>query len=209
MVVYAGSQPSIVRRAIADLPDKQSHCFVDLGCGKGRVVLIAAEYAFPMVVGVDISLPILRIARTNAAIVQTHFPEQRPVWFVCANAYHFLPSGDGLVVYLYHPFGKDGIARLVCELERRIAEQATHVFVVYYNPVWGKLFDASLHFTRWAADRFDYASEELGYGPSTADSVVVWQSMPQRFQTRAGCDRPIRVTYAGLQAEVDRSSRNQ
>src|SRR5438874_1072661 len=43
---YAGSQPSIIHAVLATIPNKASSSFVDLGCGKGRVLVIASEYEF-------------------------------------------------------------------------------------------------------------------------------------------------------------------
>jgi tRNA1(Val) A37 N6-methylase TrmN6 len=53
---YAGSQPSIVRAGIALLPDHNQYAFVDLGCGKGRALMVASEFSFARLVGVEISL---------------------------------------------------------------------------------------------------------------------------------------------------------
>src|SRR5476651_2252216 len=39
--VYGGSQPGIIRAALATLPPLESFTFVDLGCGKGRPLLVA------------------------------------------------------------------------------------------------------------------------------------------------------------------------
>src|SRR5687768_7586014 len=63
---YGGSQPSIVRTALASLPDLESYAFVDVGCGKGRPLLVASEFAFQRIVGVELAPHLAKIARANA-----------------------------------------------------------------------------------------------------------------------------------------------
>ena len=40
---YGGSQPSIVRTVLAGLPRPEAYAFVDIGCGKGRPLVVASE----------------------------------------------------------------------------------------------------------------------------------------------------------------------
>ncbi len=41
------------------------YAFIDIGCGKGRVVLLASEYAFREVVGVELNPQLASVARRN------------------------------------------------------------------------------------------------------------------------------------------------
>lgn len=77
MLPYAGSRPSIIRRAIASLPELDGYSFVDLGCGKGRPLLVASEFPFRHVVGVELSPDLCDIARKNATSIHRRFPERR------------------------------------------------------------------------------------------------------------------------------------
>jgi SAM-dependent methyltransferase len=174
-VFYAGSQPSVARAGLNALPPLDGFTFVDVGCGKGRVVLVAAEYPFARIVGIDLSNDLLEVARRNAALVRRE-PSRPAVEFIEADATTFeFPAGD-LVVYLYHPFDAPLMERVVAQLERAIARQPRRVYVVYCNPVAGHCFDASPHFTRCFAETVAYGDEDLGFGPDVADSLVIWQA---------------------------------
>lgn len=65
--IYAGSQPSIIRLALNTLPALPECTFIDLGCGKGRPLLVASEYPFRSVIGVELSPSLVLDARKNAA----------------------------------------------------------------------------------------------------------------------------------------------
>ncbi len=173
---YAGSQPSVARAGLNALPRVDGFTFVDVGCGKGRIVLLATEYPFARIIGVDISNDVLDIARRNAEIVRRREPWRRAVEFIQADATTFEFPGGDLVVYMYHPFDAALMEKFVAHLERTIAQQSCRVYVVYCNPVAGSCFDASPHFTRYFADTVAYSDEDLGFGVDVADPLVIWQA---------------------------------
>ncbi len=65
-VLYDSTPPRIFRRMLRGLNiDHSEYVFVDMGCGKGKVVLLAAELPFKRVVGVELSPKLARIAKNN------------------------------------------------------------------------------------------------------------------------------------------------
>jgi SAM-dependent methyltransferase len=173
---YAGSQPNVLRLAIAALPPVDPCTFVDLGCGKGRALLVASEFPFRDIVGVELSPALAKIARRNAASMARRFPRRTAVRVAVGDASAFpLPAGD-LVLFLYHPFGAEVVAGVVAGVEAAIAAApGRSIYVVYYNPVAGHCFDASRLLRRRFAGTLPYGADELGFGPDEADPVVVWQ----------------------------------
>jgi SAM-dependent methyltransferase len=173
--MYAGSQPSVIRAALDALPPLTNATFIDLGCGKGRPLLVAGERPFRELVGVDLSPQLTAVALANSAIIRARHPERAPIRTVVGDAAGFpLPSGD-VVVFLYNPFGAPLMARLRREIERAVQAERRGVYLVYYNPVHGDVFDASPLLTRRWARLVPYASDERGYGPDMRDAVVIWQ----------------------------------
>src|SRR5947207_9000390 len=63
---YYGMSPSRFQRVMEYWIADQTHaaledyCFVDLGCGKGRAVMMASEFAFREVVGVELHASLAR-----------------------------------------------------------------------------------------------------------------------------------------------------
>jgi SAM-dependent methyltransferase len=69
---YFGVPPSAFRRILDWLQDRfhlefEKCTFIDLGSGKGRALLIASEYAFGAIVGVELSPKLHAIAAANIA----------------------------------------------------------------------------------------------------------------------------------------------
>ena len=174
--IYAGSQPSVLRRALDALPPLPGATFIDFGCGKGRPLLVAAERPFREVIGIDLSAELAAIARSNAAVVQSRFGGRAPIRVVVGDASSFpLPSGD-LVLFFYHPFGAPIFAKVLAAMERALESEQRAIYVIYYNPVLARLFDASPAFTRRWAEMLPCARDERGYGADSDDAVMIWQA---------------------------------
>lgn len=172
---YASSQPSIIRTALSALQPLESFTFIDLGCGKGRPLLVASEFAFREIIGVELSASLARIARHNADLIAQRFPERTPIRVVVADARRFPLPGGNLLLFLYNPFDEKVIAEVVQAVHDALGAAQCTVYVVYYNPVAGHCFDASPRLRRRFAGTLPYAAGELGYGPDTEDPIVVWQ----------------------------------
>src|SRR5262249_27499886 len=84
------------------------------------------------------------------------------------------PPGD-LVLFLYQPFGRPALTRLIAAIERGAAEPRA-IFIIYDNPVHGALFDTSPALRRRWAHNVPCAYEERGYGGSLEEAVIIWQA---------------------------------
>ena len=73
--------------------------FVDIGCGKGRALLLAEEYPFRKIIGVEFSRRLAKIAAANAA----KSARSASQWFTPTPANFNFPP-EPLVVFLYNPF---------------------------------------------------------------------------------------------------------
>lgn len=67
---YEPTRLRLVRRVLSALNPSPNGAFVDIGCGKGRVLLLAAEFGFRRVTGVEFAKELCEIARDNIAVPQ-------------------------------------------------------------------------------------------------------------------------------------------
>jgi SAM-dependent methyltransferase len=108
----------ILRRADVSEDD----VFLDLGSGKGRVVLLAARYPFSRVVGVELSPQLTEIARRNVRNCRTR-PRCGEIELVTADATAYRIPDDVSIVYMFNPFRGPvfdaAIARLIESVDRR------------------------------------------------------------------------------------------
>jgi predicted RNA methylase len=173
---YWGSQPSFIRAAINALPPPETFTFIDLGCGKGRALFVASEFAFRDIVGVELSAKLAAIARHNAALIAEGFPTRTPVSVEEGDAGAVQVPPGNVVVYLYNPFGEDVLRRVLSALEAALAQSAREVYIVYMFPHLAQCIDASPLFKRFFETEVEFAPEERGYGHVEEGRFTIWRA---------------------------------
>ncbi|TWG96741.1 hypothetical protein L598_002500000490 [Mesorhizobium sp. J18] len=143
-VRYQTLEAGLLRELIGSLPIRhEDFVYVDLGSGKGRSLLIASEYPFRKVIGVEFSQELDVIANRN--ILRYRPPNRRcgNVSSICVDAADFRFPPDRLVVFLYNPFGTGVLSRVLENLERTLHEHRREVWILYSNPVHADLLDGA------------------------------------------------------------------
>lgn len=201
-VGYVGVQPSIIRTALKMLSNHEDTTFLDLGCGKGRALVVASEFPFRSVIGVEISPELADVAKENSQVIARNFCERPPIDVVNDDALDYvLPEGN-LIIFLYNPFGEALITRLLTNIETALLKRDRSIWIVYVNPVYGHIFDASSMLSRIYAESIPYDPEEMGFGPDDSEVVIMWQDTQSvSIHASKGVDRPIVVTKSGWRAE--------
>lgn len=108
--------------------------FIDLGSGKGRTLLMASDYPFRRIVGVELLPSLNEIAQQNLARYHSESQKCFAMESVCADATTFaLPEG-ALVIYLFNPFPEPGFRHALANLENSLEVHPRPTYVVYHNP---------------------------------------------------------------------------
>jgi SAM-dependent methyltransferase len=111
--------------------DPAQRTFVDLGCGKGRVLLVAAQRPFRRVVGIEISEQLAAIAADNAERYVGPPARQAGIDVITADVTTVdLPATD-LLIHAYHPFGTDILAGVLARLAASLAATPRRVAIAY------------------------------------------------------------------------------
>lgn len=110
--------------------------FVDLGCGKGRMICSASQYAFMRIVGVEFSKELHAVAVENVEVLHSFFDGRRcrDVRAVHGDAASFDLPLEPLVVYLFNPFGPAVLSRVLDRLQRSFDTLPRDIYVLYYMP---------------------------------------------------------------------------
>ncbi len=144
---YETTAESAIESAIESLGiDLSPYTFLDLGCGKGKPLIIAARYPFHRIIGLDISVPCLTIARKN--VERCGLTGRIDLVAGDAAAYDFPPGH--LLVYLFNPFPARILGLVIDRLVERQRSSPGPVAVVYINPKHAKVVERSGIFRRVA-----------------------------------------------------------
>lgn len=126
-VRYEGCDPHACRWAIETANvDLSRFYFVDVGCGKGRPLLIASRYDFAHLVGIDYSRKLCLLADRNMR--KCDVPREK-FEIVCKDAVEFKFPQHDLFVYFYNPFDGEILDAVLSNLQAATLENK--VFVAF------------------------------------------------------------------------------
>jgi SAM-dependent methyltransferase len=129
-VRYEASAPSVFRALVGAIPgDLADFVFVDMGSGKGRVVLLASEYPFRRVVGVEFSPELDAVARANVEALRRQ-GRGSSIELVCADATAFAFPDEPLVLYFFNPFAPEVMREVLQNLADSLARAPRPAFVL-------------------------------------------------------------------------------
>lgn len=112
----------------------KSH-FLDIGCGKGRAMCIAAHHGFKKVTGIDFSKELCAAAEKNLSITKQKFPELQ--YKVYNNdAFYFKIPTDVDCIFMFNPFDDvimSGVAENILESFEQLPRT---IKLIYVNPLY-------------------------------------------------------------------------
>jgi SAM-dependent methyltransferase len=177
---YYGIGVSVFHRVLEQVPARfrEGATFIDLGCGKGRALLLASGYPFRQVVGVEIVPSLHAIAVENARRYLAGRPDAPRIDVLLGDAASFVfPSGP-VLLYLYHPFCRPVLEQVLKNLGESLEREPREVAVVYINDELRDALDRVPFLKRiWTAtvgmDAMDCLADRVG---SSAEDCTVYLS---------------------------------
>ncbi|MFE5241546.1 MULTISPECIES: hypothetical protein [unclassified Streptomyces] len=118
---YSPSPTGILRAVMSQVPvDYEEVAFIDFGSGKGRVLLVASEFPFKRIIGVELSGHLCDIATHN--VMRYDSPSKRCDDFDIRHqsAEEFEIPDDAGVFYFYEPFSAAVTERVLENIERSL-----------------------------------------------------------------------------------------
>lgn len=141
-VRYQASDPDFVRRAIESLPIRpEEFVFLDIGSGKGRTLLVASEYPFEAVTGIEFAADLNKIALDNIRRYRSPKRKCRTVMSLCEDAVRCTFPRANTVLYMYNPFDEGVLAIFLDRLRASLTDFDRKLFLIYRNPSCSNLLD--------------------------------------------------------------------
>ena len=110
----------------------------DIGCGKGRVVCVFARRPMRRCVGIELLAPLCEQALENAGTLRGR---RTPIAIRRGDACE-TDISDGTIYYLFNPFGRRTMERLLENIERSLQTRPRAVRIAYHNAVHAAAIDA-------------------------------------------------------------------
>ena len=177
VTAYYGVAPSILRALIAQWRETvpphpiSSYTFIDIGAGKGRGLLVASEYPFRKVIGIELNPALAAVARQNVAHWnRTHAsdptsPPLAPIQVLEQDVLDFdLPTAP-VLLFLFHPFEAPVLRQFLRRIETHFAARPKSarepaLDLIYVNAECANVLDRNPAFTQLFLDNVRMTPED-------------------------------------------------
>ena len=137
---YQPTEPALFHAMLDGLQgtaalDFRGFTFLDLGSGKGRTLLMASDYPFRRIVGVELLPALHQIAQDNLSRYKNKSQKCFALEVICADATTLTMPDEPMVMYLFNPFPEAGLRRVMANLESSLRAHPRMVYVLYHNPL--------------------------------------------------------------------------
>jgi SAM-dependent methyltransferase len=138
--IYQGASYYLLENIFTYLQSiNTNYHILDFGCGKGRVLAVAAWYGFKKITGIEFSEELCTEARKNISPVQVKFPE-KIFNVIHANAADYEIENDTNVFFFFNPFDATVMLAVVKNILLSLKNHPREIYVVYVNPVHKEIF---------------------------------------------------------------------
>jgi hypothetical protein len=139
---YQGASKWIVKRSVNSLPiNHDDYVFIDFGSGKGWVLLLASNFPFKKIIGIEISAMLHQVAEKNVLAYKGEKRKCNNIESLCMNVLDFDLPKEPLVCFLFNPFPKEVIRSLLDKIEKSLLESPRPVWIIYENPAFRSVLD--------------------------------------------------------------------
>jgi SAM-dependent methyltransferase len=133
---YEPIKYAAIRRIEREVPMGKDDVFVDIGCGKGRIVCMVARRQLKSCLGIEFMPELAAASRRNAITVRGR---RTPIEIREADAATIDYAG-GTVFFLYNSFGATMMRRVLEAIQTSIVAQPRAIRIIYANPMEEHVF---------------------------------------------------------------------
>jgi len=154
---YIPTRGRAFRKLLAALDLPADSVFVDFGCGKGKLLLLASHLGFKRVVGLEFSPELCEVARRNAAVYRRH--AKSAIEIVCTDVTDYEFADDENVLFFFNPFNRSVMTRVLEKIEASFVRNPREIRLIYNDPAWLDLIERGTDFRKTCT--FVYGGHEF------------------------------------------------
>ena len=137
--IYTPVSFYLLEKTLSEIPVKYRNHFLDMGCGMGRAMCVAAHYGFKKVTGIDFSEPLCKTAIKNLSKTQQNISP-----FVCNiiynDAFYYEIPKDVDCLFFFNPFNDIIMNGVVNNVMKSLEQTPRDLYVIYVNPIYKELW---------------------------------------------------------------------
>ncbi len=129
--------------------------FLDIGCGKGRALCIAATQGFKKVTGIDFSKELCGAAKENLAATKQKIPVLH-YNIINNDAFYFEIPDDVDCIFFFNPFDETIMSGVANNIVASLQDHPRKISVIYVNPLHKEFFIRAGFKEAWYSKKMKY-----------------------------------------------------
>lgn len=121
--------------------DLEDTIFIDVGCGRGRIVMMAMTKPYKRVVGIEFARELCEEARANIAAFPPQRLRARDVEIIHDDAAALVVPAEPCVFFLFNPFGAEVLGDFLDNVLGSYAQKPRPMTFFYVNPHHAPMFE--------------------------------------------------------------------
>jgi len=153
--IYMPVNYYLLEEAFQQLPVSPRNHFLDMGCGKGRALCVAAHHGFNKVTGIDISKDLCEIATGNLCLTNQNFPDLQ-FKVINNDAFYFEIPDDVDCIFFFNPFDEIIMSAVVNNIFESLQNNPRKLNIIYVNPLYKEQFFKAGYNETWYSKKMKY-----------------------------------------------------
>ena len=134
-VLYQGTKVLPLTILLKKLDINEDYVFVDIGSGKGRVLMIASKYGFKKVKGIEFSGFLCALAKKNIEKFKVKNNLNTDFEIINIDAAKYQIGNDENIFFMYNPFDEFIMKKVLNNIMFSIEKNKREVLIIYVNPI--------------------------------------------------------------------------
>ncbi len=145
-VRYEPTKTRPFRKLLTILKIPADNVFVDFGCGKGKVLMLALEYGFKNVVGVEFSRKLCNDANRNLEIYQKKESIIYNFEVIESDVADVQLKDNETVFFFFNPFDNFVMDKILKNISSSLKRKDRKIWLIYHNSVHAGAFESYKYF---------------------------------------------------------------
>ena len=137
--IYMPASYDILEKLFSFLSNKKPTHFLDIGCGKGRALCVAAHNGYTKITGIDFSEKLCKAAETNLFRTKEKFPTLE-FQILNEDASNSISPSDVDCIFLFNPFDHVITEKIKDNLIHSLQTHPRKLTIAYANPLYKNIF---------------------------------------------------------------------
>ena len=130
---YAPTYYSLIKESFSVIKNKNKLNFIDVGCGKGKVLLVASDFGFKKIIGIDLSKKLLHICKQNIYKYKQLKYKKKLIKLINIEATKYKITNEN-VFYFFDPFSGPVLNTFLKNILLSFKKNKRVIYIIFANP---------------------------------------------------------------------------